>query len=65
MLLFGAIGAFLVHLAGMYVPFLQHLLRTSPVSLGTWLIVVLLAFAVVPAMELHKWTWRLRQRRSP
>jgi len=61
MLLFGAIGAFLVHLGGMSFPFLQHLLRTGPVSPETWFVVVLLAFAVVPVMEIHKGTWRWRK----
>ena len=62
MLMFGAIGAFVIHLIGMHVPFFQHLLRTSPVSPTTWLVVILLAVAVVPAMEIHKWTWRMRRR---
>ncbi len=63
MLLFGAVGAFLIHLTGMHLPFLQHVLKTGPVSAEMWLVVILLAFAVVPAMEIHKWTWRVRQDR--
>jgi magnesium-transporting ATPase (P-type) len=61
-LLAGAIGAFLVHLLAMYVPLLQSVLRTEPVSLPTWAVLVALASTILVAMEIHKWTWRLRGR---
>ena len=60
MLLFGAISALLVHVAGMYIPFMQGLLGTEPVPWQTWAVVAALAVTVVPAIELHKWTWRTR-----
>lgn len=59
-LLAGASGAFLVHIVGMHVPFLQSILRTEPVSLQTFLVMVLLSLTVLVAIEIHKWTWRLR-----
>lgn len=62
MLLFGAMGAFLIHLVSMYIPLMQDVLQMGPVSLMTWLVVITLAVAVVPVMELHKWTWNLRHR---
>ncbi len=61
-LLYGAIGAFLIHLAAMHVPFIQAVLETGSVSMGTWLVLVPLAVLIVPAIELHKWTWQKRQR---
>lgn len=61
-LFYGAIGAFLIHLAAMHVPFIQGVMETEPVSLTTWLVLVPLAVLIVPAIELHKWTWRLRHR---
>ncbi|MEX0641807.1 MAG: HAD-IC family P-type ATPase, partial [Pirellulales bacterium] len=59
-LLLGAISAFLIHLLAMYVPFLQSILRTEPVNLATWGTMFGLALTVLVAMELHKWTWKLR-----
>jgi magnesium-transporting ATPase (P-type) len=59
-LLFGTLGAFLVHVTAMYVPFLQDTLKTAPVSLSQWAVAVGAAILVLPAIELHKawWNWR-------
>jgi magnesium-transporting ATPase (P-type) len=62
MLFYGALGAFLIHLAAMHVPFIQGVMETEPVSLTTWLVLVPLAVLIVPVIELHKWTWRRRNR---
>lgn len=62
-LFYGAIGAFLFHLAAMHVPVIQGVMETEPVSLTTWLVLVPLAVLVVPAIELHKWSWRRRHSR--
>jgi len=59
-LLMGALGALGVHVLGMYVPLLQSVLRTEPVSLGTWVLMFALAVTVFVAIEIHKWTWKLR-----
>lgn len=59
-LLAGALGAFLIHLGAMYIPFMQSVLDTSPVSWATWLIVAALTVIIVPAIELHKWYWNNR-----
>jgi P-type Ca2+ transporter type 2C len=59
-LMAGALGALGVHVLGMYVPFLQSILRTEPVSLETWGLMLLLALTVFVAIEIHKWTWKLR-----
>lgn len=61
-LLIGALSAFLIHLAVMHIPLMQSVLGTAPVSLPTWFFVAALAVTVVPAMELHKWSWRIRRR---
>ncbi|PQO43934.1 cation-translocating P-type ATPase [Blastopirellula marina] len=63
-LLAGAIGAFLVHLAAMYIPFMQRLLDTSPVSLTAWVAVTLLSLTIVPVIEIDKWFWRRRVTRQ-
>ncbi len=63
-LLFGAIAAFLTHVVAMHVPFIQVVLETSPVSLLTWVILIPLAVLIVPALEIHKWTWRRRHPQS-
>lgn len=59
-LLMGALGAFLVHVVAMHVPFLQSVLRTEPVSLSTWGVMIGLALTILIAIEIHKWTWSLR-----
>jgi magnesium-transporting ATPase (P-type) len=61
MLLLGAVAALLIHVASMYIPLMQDVLGTQPVSLTTWLVVAALAVTVVPAIELHKWGWRMRR----
>jgi magnesium-transporting ATPase (P-type) len=59
-LLLGAAGAFSIHLFSMYFPPLQSVLRTEPVSLQTWGVLLGLALTIFVAMEIHKWSWRLR-----
>ena len=60
-LLLGTAGAFLIHVAAMYVPFMQPVLGTEPVSLEVWLAVGALALTIVPIFEWHKWRWRRRE----
>ncbi len=60
-LFLGTLGAFLVHVAGMYTPFLQDILATKPVSSWTWLVAIGVSVLIVPAIELHKWWWNRRR----
>jgi magnesium-transporting ATPase (P-type) len=62
LLFYGTIVAFLVHLLAMYVPSLQNILGTEPLSLQGWLLALLVAICIVPALELHKLSWKLRMR---
>jgi len=64
-LLIGAFTAFLIHVAVMYIPFMQRVLETAPVSPTTWIAAAALAVTVVPAIELHKWLWAVRHKQSP
>jgi len=59
-LFFGTLGAFLIHVAGMYVPFLQDMLTTKPVDLRMWCVAFAVSVLIVPAIELHKWCWAKR-----
>lgn len=59
-LFFGTLGAFLVHVAGMYVPFLQDMLATKPVDPWLWGIAIAVSVLIVPAVELHKGWWAQR-----
>ncbi|MCA8988846.1 MAG: HAD-IC family P-type ATPase [Planctomycetaceae bacterium] len=61
-LLGGALGALLIHVLVMHLPFMQQILGTMPVALNVWIPIVLLASLVVPAMELHKLSWWFRFR---
>ncbi|MHC5004270.1 MAG: cation-translocating P-type ATPase, partial [Planctomycetota bacterium] len=58
LLLFGAIGAFAVHLASMYVPLGQRVLGTEPVSPGVWLALAATALGLLAVMEAFKWLRR-------
>jgi magnesium-transporting ATPase (P-type) len=59
-LFFGTLGAFLIHVAAMYVPFLQEALSTSPVVSLSWVVAIGVSVLIVPAVELHKWWWAKR-----
>jgi len=59
-LLFGTLGAFLIHVTAMYVPFLQDMLSTTPVGLSLWGVAIGVSILIVPAVELHKWWWAKR-----
>lgn len=59
-LFFGVLAAFLVHLTGMYVPFLQVMLKTQPLAVSTWAVAIGVSLIIVPAIELHKWWWNRR-----
>ncbi len=59
-LFFGTLGAFLIHVTAMYVPFLQDLLITQPVDWWLWGIAIAVSVTIVPAVDLHKWWWSRR-----
>jgi Ca2+-transporting ATPase len=59
-LFFGTLGAFLIHVTGMYVPFLQGVLATRPVGPWLWGAAIGMSMLIVPAVELHKWWWAKR-----
>jgi magnesium-transporting ATPase (P-type) len=63
-LLGGAVVAFLVHVGAMHLPQAQVVLQTEPVSLGTWLMLGLMALTVFVAIEAHKWLWAWRRSAS-
>lgn len=60
LLLFGALGALLVHLLFMFTPWGQAILGTQAISLQTFVTLFALALTVFVAMEIHKWSWRRR-----
>jgi P-type Ca2+ transporter type 2C len=59
-LFFGTLGAFLVHVVAMHVPFLQDLLETKPVDMWVWIMAIGVSITIIPAIELHKWWWTRR-----
>ncbi len=60
LLLAGAAIAFLVHVAAMYVPWVQSILGTGPVSVGMFAALVAVALSVGVTIELHKLWWARR-----
>lgn len=59
-LLGGTILAFSIHLAAMHLPITQAVLQIAPVDLTTFAVLLALASTILVAIEIHKWSWRLR-----
>ena len=55
------IGAFFAHLAVLYVPALQYVFRTVPLSWDQWLLIVTSSFTILFAVEFDKF---IRRRKS-
>jgi magnesium-transporting ATPase (P-type) len=55
-------AALLVHVAALYLPPTQFLLRVEPLDLGTWVRMALIASTILVAIEIDK---RLRRARTP
>ena len=59
MLLFGTIAAQLLHISTLYIPGVNEVLGTEPVSLLEWTKLLLMASSVLLFMELHKMARKL------
>jgi magnesium-transporting ATPase (P-type) len=55
------VAAVSVHVAALYLPPTQYVLRVEPIELEAWLRIIAIATSIIIAMELHK---ALRRRRS-
>jgi magnesium-transporting ATPase (P-type) len=60
-LIFGVLGAFLMHVLAMYLPIGQLVLKTQPVDAKTWILVAGLAATILLWMEWHKRWWNKRK----
>jgi len=54
LLLFGTIGAQLIHIGALYTPGLSNILQAHPVSLSHWLVLLLMASTILIVIEFHK-----------
>lgn len=63
-LLGGAMIALLLHLGAMFVPMGQKVLHVEPLGFTTLACLWALALSVFVAMEIHKWTWAMREKRK-
>jgi hypothetical protein len=54
LLLGTTLGALLLHVLAMYLPFGRAVLRIEPVGLGTWAALATLSLTVFVAIEIHK-----------
>ncbi len=57
LLFFGSGTALLLHIFAMYTPFMQNILKCSPVDAQTWLVAILVSLTVIPVIEIHKAWW--------
>jgi magnesium-transporting ATPase (P-type) len=55
------IAAFLAQLAVLYVPALQWIFRTVPITTSEWLQVIIVSAAVMVVVEVDKWIRRKKQ----
>jgi magnesium-transporting ATPase (P-type) len=60
LLLFGTIGAQLIHILAMYTPWIRDVLQIQPVSSEQWLQLLFFALSILLAMELQKLLRKLR-----
>lgn len=54
-LLIAALTALTVHIAALYLPFTQFVLRVEPIELDAWFRIVMTGLSVIVVVELHKW----------
>jgi len=54
LLFIATIAALGIHVAALYFPPTQYVLRVEPIGLGTWFRIVAVATSIIVAMELHK-----------
>ena len=66
LLISAVIFAQVLHIGMLYLPLGQTILHTEPITLHSWLLLLLLSLTLLAAMELHKlsWSWRERPRTS-
>jgi Ca2+-transporting ATPase len=63
-LLLSVIGAQALHIGAAYIPVLNDTLRITPISLGEWGLLLLIALALPAVMEIEKW-WSGAGRPTP
>lgn len=59
-LVLSTIAVTLAHVAAIYTPFLQRMLRTVPLSAAQWAVILSVGLAVIAAAEADKWARRRR-----
>jgi magnesium-transporting ATPase (P-type) len=57
-LVFGVLGAQGIHIAAMYIPLMQDILKVEPISFMTWLYMLLLALILILIIEVYKFIRR-------
>ena len=53
-LFWGTLASLAIHIAALYIPVMQTLLKVKPLSLSTWLLIVTIGLSAFAANELHK-----------
>jgi Ca2+-transporting ATPase len=64
-LTFAVVTGMLLQLAPIYVPALQPIFHTIPLSLSHWAIILVVGVVTVAGIELTKWRFRLNHVREP
>lgn len=58
-LIFALLGNFALQLFAVYSPFMQKVLKTTPLSLGEWLVILIFGLSIIAAEEIRKLVYRL------
>ena len=64
-LLFGTLGAQLIHIGALYTPGLREILGVAPVSLDVWIKLLAMSLSVFVAVEIYKWVRERAKLSSP
>jgi magnesium-transporting ATPase (P-type) len=64
LLVLGVLAALLIHVAAMYLPWLQRILQVHPPTAGEWVALPLIAATLLLVMEGQKLSWQWRRRRG-
>jgi len=60
-LIYAVAAVFFAHLVALYVPVMQRVFQTEPLTSAEWLRILLAAASVLVVVELHKWFHRRRR----
>jgi magnesium-transporting ATPase (P-type) len=59
-MIYATIAVFFAHIAAIYVPIMQRIFQTAPLTSAEWLRALPVALSALVVVEAHKWWYRRR-----